>query len=85
MYKKFNSFMISHEYTKIDVNHCVYVKQFSNIIFIILLLYVNDMLIVGHDTKMIDDLKMDLSKAFDTRSKLYKVNSRNVDFVTLKN
>ncbi|KAI4347747.1 hypothetical protein L6164_008530 [Bauhinia variegata] len=39
-------------------------KKFSNGEFIILLLYVDDMLIIGHDTKKIGDLKKELSKSF---------------------
>ena len=46
-YKKFDSFMVGHGYTRIDADHCVYVRQFPNGKFIILLLYVDDMLIVG--------------------------------------
>ena len=67
LYKKFDSFMMSHEYTKTDVDHCVYVKQFLGDKFIILLLYVNDMLIMRRDMKMISDLKRDLSKSFDMK------------------
>ena len=33
--------------------HCVYVRRFPNGKFIILLLYVNDMLIVGQDADMV--------------------------------
>ena len=39
-------------------------KNFSNDDFIILLLYVDDMLIVGHDAMKIDRLKKELSKTF---------------------
>ena len=63
-YKKFDSFMVGHGYTRIDANHCVYVRIFLGDKFIILLLYVDDMLIVGQDMKMIGDLKKELSKSF---------------------
>ena len=66
-YKKFDSFMVGHEYTKINANHCVYVKKFPDVKFLILLLYVDDMLIVGQDASMIGDLKKDLFKAFDMK------------------
>ena len=46
-YKKFNSFMVGHRYTRSNVDHCVYVRKFPNDKFVILLLYVDDMLIVG--------------------------------------
>ena len=46
-YKKFDSFIVSYGYTRIDADHCVYVKTFPGNKFIILLLYVDDILIVG--------------------------------------
>ena len=46
-YKKFDSFMENHGFSKIKCDHCVFVKKFSDNDFIILLLYVDDMLIVG--------------------------------------
>ena len=36
-YKKFDSFMVEHEYDKTSSNHCVFVKKFSYGKFIILL------------------------------------------------
>ena len=44
-------------------DHCFYVKFFDNS-FIILLLYVDDMLIVESSIKEINNLKMQLSKQF---------------------
>ena len=52
--------MTDHEYHMTTFDHCVYVKKFSDSDFIILSLYVDDMLIVGHDTLKIDKLKRDL-------------------------
>ena len=66
-YKKIDSFMVGHRYTKTNANHCVYVRKFSNGKFLILLLYVDDMLIVGQDASMIGNLKKDLFKAFDMK------------------
>ena len=63
-YKKFDSFMMSHGYCRTSSNHCVFTRKFSNDDFIILLLYVNDMLIIGHDSSKIDSLKRELSKSF---------------------
>jgi len=63
-YKKFDSFMVEHGYDKTTSDHCVFVKKFSDGEFIILLLYVNDMLIAGRDTSKIDRLKEELSKSF---------------------
>ena len=45
-------------------DHCAFVKKFGDDDFIILLLYVDDMLIVGHDANKIDNLKREPSKSF---------------------
>ena len=66
-YKKFDSFMVSHEYKRTDADHCVYFKKFTDGNFIILLLYVDDMLIVGNDSKLIGKLKERLFKSFDMK------------------
>ena len=56
--------MVGHGYTKTNADHCVYVKKFPNGKFVILLLYVDDMLIVGQDAGVIRNLKKDLFKSF---------------------
>ena len=56
--------MADHRYNKTASDHCVFVKKFSDGNFIILLLYVDDMLIVGHDIQKIESHKKDLSKCF---------------------
>ena len=66
-YKKFDSFMVSHEYKRTDANHCVYFRKFTDGNFIILLLYVDDMLIAGNDSKLIGKLKERLFKSFDMK------------------
>ena len=66
-YKKFDSFMVGHGYTRTNADHCVYVRKFPNGKFIILLLYVDDMLIVGQDAGVIGNLKKDLFKSFDLK------------------
>ncbi|RVX21440.1 Retrovirus-related Pol polyprotein from transposon TNT 1-94 [Vitis vinifera] len=66
-YKKFDSFMVEHGFGRTTSDHCVFVKKFSNEEFVILLLYVDDMLIVGHDTSKIDKLKKELSKSFEMK------------------
>ena len=45
-YKKFDSFMVGHGYTRTNANHCMYVIKFSISKFVFLLLYVDDVLIV---------------------------------------
>ena len=56
--------MVEHEYDISTSDYYVFVKKFSDGEFIILLLYVDDMLIVGRDTSKIDKLKKKLSKSF---------------------
>ena len=46
-HKKFDSFMMNHGYQKKVADHCVYIRKFLDDKLIILLLYANDMLIVG--------------------------------------
>lgn len=66
-YRKFDSSMTSNGYQRTFADPCVYFKKFPEGNFIILLLYVDDMLIVGQDAKMINNLKMELSKSFDMK------------------
>ena len=62
-YKKFDSFMNRTGFKRCEANHYFYVKFFDNS-YIILLLYVADMLIVGSSIKEINNLKKQLSKYF---------------------
>ena len=62
-YKKFDSFMHRIGFKRCEANYCCYVKSFDDS-YIILLLYVDDMLIVGSDIKKINNLKKQLSKQF---------------------
>jgi hypothetical protein len=62
-YKKFDSFMCSTGFTRCNADHCCYVKSFKNS-YIILLLYVDDMLIAGASIEEINKLKNQLSKQF---------------------
>ncbi|GAA0174725.1 hypothetical protein LIER_28058 [Lithospermum erythrorhizon] len=66
-YKKFHSFMLGQEFEKTLVYHCVYKKVLKDTSFIILLLYVDDMLLVGDNVKKINDLKNDLSRVFEMK------------------
>ena len=58
---------MDHGYDKTSSDHCVLVKKFPNGKYIILLLYVDDMLIVCHDKNDIQSLKRELSKSFECR------------------
>ncbi|KAE8695627.1 Potassium transporter 10 [Hibiscus syriacus] len=62
-YKKFDSFMSSSGFTRYQEDHCCYIKRFDNS-FIILLLYVDDMLVAGSHMQEIINLKQKLSKQF---------------------
>lgn len=46
-YLKFDRFMFEQGYTRCDSDHCVYLKRKNDDNYIILLLYVDDMLIAG--------------------------------------
>ncbi|RVX04667.1 Retrovirus-related Pol polyprotein from transposon TNT 1-94 [Vitis vinifera] len=62
-YKKFDDFMHRIGFKRCEADHCCYVKSFDNS-YIILLLYVDDMLIAGSDIEKINNLKKQLSKQF---------------------
>ena len=59
--------MMSQEYKRTFADPCVYVRRFPDDKFIIILLYVDDILIVGQDADMIQKLKRELSKTFDMK------------------
>ena len=46
-YKRFDSLILSLRYNRLNSNHCIYYKRFDGDDFIILLLYVDDMLVVS--------------------------------------
>ena len=62
-YKKFDSFMHRIGFKRCEADHCCYVKFFGNS-YIILLLYVDNMLIAGSSLEEINNLKKQLSKQF---------------------
>ena len=66
----FDSFMMSHGYNRTTSDHCVFIRKFSDDDFIILLLYVDDMLIIGHNSSKIYKLKRELSKSFSMKLRL---------------
>ena len=55
--KRFDSFIMSLRYNKLSSDYCAYYKRFDNNDFIILLLYVYDMLIVGLNKNRVQELK----------------------------
>ena len=56
--------MIDHGFHKTQVVHYVFVKKCDGGDFLILLLYVDDMLIVGQDMKKIGSVKKSFEKSF---------------------
>ena len=67
-YHKFHSFMLSQGYKHSDTDHCLYTKQAKDGSFLILILYVDDMLIVGKNIHEVDALKSKLNATFDIKA-----------------
>jgi len=65
-YKKFNEFMRNSGVHICEEDHCCYVKKYVDS-YIILALYVDDMLIVGANMAKIDRLKKQLSENFEIK------------------
>ena len=63
-YMKFETVMGEQGYKKCSSDHCVFIQRFSGDDFIILLLYVDDILIVAKNVSRIAKLKKELSKCF---------------------
>ena len=66
-YKKFDSFMLDHGFHGLEADRCVYIKRYDQGKYLIFLLYVDDMLIVGHDKNMINRLKKHLGNEFSMK------------------
>ena len=56
--------MLKHGFHKTQADHGVFVKRYDEADFLILLLYVDDMLVVEQDAKKIVSLKKALRKSF---------------------
>jgi len=65
-YKKFNEFMRNSGFHKCEEDHCCYVKKYVDS-YIILALYVDDMLIAGANMAEIDRLKKQLLENFEMK------------------
>ena len=65
-YKRFDSFMLSHDFKRSDYDSCVYLKTVNDSA-IYLLLYVDDILIAAKDKSEIVKLKAQLSKEFEMK------------------
>jgi len=65
-YQKFDTFIWGLGFIKRKADHCVYFKLIRDCV-IYLVLYVDDMLLVGNDKEVIQDLKTQLSSKFDMK------------------
>ena len=63
-YLKFDKFMFEQGYTRCHSDHCVYLKKQNHGSYIILLLYVDDMLVAGSNMQEINVLKRKLENSF---------------------
>jgi hypothetical protein len=63
-YKKFDGFMQKNGYYKCNADHCCYFKRYESN-YIILLLYVDDVLVASSDMDKIKKLKKQLPSEFD--------------------
>ena len=59
--------MINNDFTRLEADHCCYSKWFKNS-YIILLLYVDDMLVVGSNMKEVVNFKASLAEEFSMRT-----------------
>jgi hypothetical protein len=61
---KFDRFMTEQGYSRCHSDHYVYFKKLENERFIILLLYIDDMIVVGSNMQDINVLEKKLSNSF---------------------
>jgi len=65
-YKKFNEFMRNSRFSRCDMDHCCYVKKYTNS-YVILVVYVDEMLIARSSMAEINKLKQQLAKTFEMK------------------
>jgi hypothetical protein len=65
-YEKFDTYILGLGFVRSKVDHCVYSKQVGNH-FIYVVLYVDDMLLVGNNMDVIKEVKLQLSSKFDMK------------------
>ena len=65
-YQKFDTYIWGLGFTKSKEDHCVYLKLIGDHV-IYLVLYVDDMLLIGNDKEIIQDLKTQLFSKFDMK------------------
>jgi hypothetical protein len=65
-YQKFDTYILELRFVRSRADHCVYSKQVGNH-FIYVVLYVDDMLLVGNNMDVIKEVKSQLSSKFDMK------------------
>jgi len=65
-YIKFENFMEENGFLKCDTYHCCFIKRYDRS-YVILLIYVDDMLIAGPNMTHIEELKTRLSECFEMK------------------
>ncbi|KAH9784261.1 hypothetical protein KPL71_009581 [Citrus sinensis] len=66
-YERFDSFIMSLGYNRLSSDHCAYYKRFEDNDFIILLLYVDDMLVACPNKDRVQELKAQLAREFEMK------------------
>lgn len=66
-YKRFDTFMLGHGYSRSNYDSCVYHRKLSDDSFVYLLLYVDDMLIAAFYMSEINRFKSQLSGEFEMK------------------
>jgi hypothetical protein len=65
-YQKIDTYMLGLGFTKRKMDHCVYFKLIGDHL-IYLFLYVDDILLIGNNKEIIQDVKTQLSSKFDMK------------------
>ncbi|KZV22485.1 hypothetical protein F511_19705 [Dorcoceras hygrometricum] len=66
-YKRFDSYIMSLGYNRLSADPCTYFKRSGGNDYIILLLYVDDMLVAGPNKDRVQELKAQLAREFDMK------------------
>ncbi|GKV05988.1 hypothetical protein SLEP1_g17933 [Rubroshorea leprosula] len=66
-YKRFDSFIVSLGFRRCEADHCAYFCDHNDGCFCILLLYVDEMIIVGNNHTYVSTLKAQLAGEFDMK------------------
>ncbi|KAE8689292.1 putative Retrotransposon protein, Ty3-gypsy subclass [Hibiscus syriacus] len=66
-YKRFDSFIMCLGYNRLNADACAYFKRSGDNDFVILMLYVDDMLVAGPNKDHIEELKAQLAREFEIK------------------